>query len=505
MLSTWPGLTAALAAAERLPLGPKQSFSYDALKQRAQAQAAKPYKATPIRAAGALEAIDYDGYGKIEFRPEMMLWGRPKEGPGIRFFHLHRWAKEPVGLYVVEKGEAREILYSPNFFEMPASSPATKLPNDIGFAGFRVMEKGKETDWLAFMGASYFRTSGPYGQYGLSARGIAVDTAAPKAEEFPRFTNFWLERDGESGVVIYALLSGPSVEGAYRILSQRTPQGSVQEIEAALYLRASVDRLGIAPLTSMFWYGENNHKDSKDWRPEIHDSDGLAMWTGSGERIWRPLGDPPRVMTNAFSDTNPKGFGLLQRDRNFDHYQDDGVFYDKRASLWVEPIGQWGKGSVQLVEIPTSDEIHDNIVAFWVPDAPAKAQVSFDLRYKLHWLADEPYPADVARVIATRLGMGGRPGQERPADTRKIVVDFAGARLKGLSRQSGVTAVVTASRGVVTEAVAYPIVGTDAWRLVFDLGKVKGAGPIDLRAYIAQGNDALSETWLYQLFPDSPV
>ncbi len=494
-----PGIADANAASH-INLGREEPFSFDDLKARAQALAAKPYAPAPVRAFDTLEAIDYDAYGRISFNSDMTLWPDPAQGPAIRFFHLQRYAKDPVSIFVVDGGKARQILYEPDFFDIPKGSPARGLPRDIGFAGFRVLEKGKDTDWLAFMGASYFRTSGPFGQFGLSARGIAVDTAAPSPEEFPRFTSFWLERDGSDGIVIYALLDGPSVSGAYRIASQRQPGGATQTVETALFMRKAVEKLGIAPLTSMFWYGENNHKDSHDWRPEIHDSDGLAIWTGTGERIWRPIENPPRVMTNAFIDTNPKGFGLLQRDRDFDHYQDDGVFYDKRSSLWVEPIGQWGKGSVQLVEIPTTDEIHDNIVAFWVPDAPAAAQSSFGLQYRLHWLAEEPFPADVARVVATRIGSGGNPGQPRPPDMRKFVIDFEGAKLKGLTHKSGVRAVVSTSRGTLEEVATYPVVGTKLWRMLIDL-KVTGAAPVDLRAFLARGDDALSETWLYQLFP----
>lgn len=185
--------------------------------------------------------------------------------------------------------------------------------------------------------------------------------------------------------------------------------------EAVLFVRREIERLGVAPLTSMFWFAENNRHLATDWRPEIHDSDGLALWTGAGERIWRPLNNPQVPRTSAFSDDNPKGFGLMQRDRAFANYQDDGVFYDRRPSLWVEPLAPWGKGSVQLVELPTDDEIHDNIVAFWVPAEPVRAGARLAYRYRLHWRADEPYPApQLARTISTRIGRGGIPGQPRP-------------------------------------------------------------------------------------------
>ena len=246
----------------------------------------------------------------------------------------------------------------------------------------------------------------------------------------------------------------------------------------------------------MYWYGQSDRAPADDWRPQIHDSDGLAIWTGAGERIWRPLANPPRVMVNAFLDTNPRGFGLMQRDRDFDDYQDDGVFYDRRPSAWVEPVGDWGAGSVQLVEIPTAGETDDNIVAFWTPAAPVTAGQSLACRYRLHWTDEEPVAPGVARVVATRDGPR-RPARV-PADppgVRKVVVDFAGPTLAGLTRQSGVAAVVSSSLGEVQGVVAYPVEGqAGRWRMMFDTPAPAGK-VVNLRAYLRRGSDALTETW----------
>ena len=263
--------------------------------------------------------------------------------------------------------------------------------------------------------------------------------------------------------------------------------GVFQDIEATLFLRgAKIERLGIAPLTSMFWYGKNNHFLGPDWRPEIHDSDGLEMALASGERIRRPLNNPPRVMANAFRADSLKGFGLAQRERSFEEYQDDGVFYEKRATVWVEPQGDWGAGSVILVELSTNDEIHDNIGAFWNPAEPAVPGNRYDLRYKLSWVEASP-PQSVARFIATRIGAGGVPGQPRPADQVKFVCDLDGKGLEGLDRSSGVEAVVEASRGELSLIYAFPIATTDRWRVTFDLAigaAGEGDEPIDLRMYV---------------------
>ncbi len=497
------GLDGAFAAAGGLRLGEARPFDFEELKRRAKSLAAAPYVAPVVRGGDVLDRIDFDAHNKIRYDEDATLWGDDPDSPAVRFFHLGRYARLPVDVHVVDRdGTAREILYSEKLFTMPADSPARELPADLGFAGLRVMDAGQTDDWLAFLGASYFRTSGPLGQFGLSARGLAIDTAYPgRAEEFPRFTTFWLEPRDATSLVIYALLDSESVAGAYRILSEKREDGIVQEIEADLHPRRPIDRFGIAPLTSMYWYGENSRYLAQDWRPEIHDSDGLEMWAGDGERIWRPLNNPPRVMVNSFADRGPRGFGLMQRDRDFDNYQDDGVFYNRRASLWVEPLGDWGAGAVDLVELPTDDEVHDNIVAFWCPKEPAGPGSPSNLRYRLHWLARNPYPADVATLFNLRLGAGGIPGQSpRPKGVTKFALDFQGDRLKGLTRDSGVKAHVEASRGTLDTIAAYPVVGEPYWRVIFDL-KAEGEEPVDLRIYLSRNGDALSETVLYQFFP----
>lgn len=497
-------LLAGLAAhaAEVAPLlGEPEPYDFDRLVERARRLAAAPYQAPLQPDADVLDAIDYDAYQKIRYRPEMSLW-QGGEGPyPVRLFHLGRYFKEPVRIHLVAGGVAREVRYSTAYFDFGGTGIEARLPADLGFAGFRLMERGRESDWLAFLGASYFRSSGKLDQYGLSARGIAIDTALPTPEEFPRFTEFWLEpsADDPRAVVIGALLDGPSVSGAYRI-EARKEGAVVMTIGAVLFARKDVARLGVAPLTSMFWFAENDRHLATDWRPEIHDSDGLALWTGAGERIWRPLNNPALVMTNAFADVDPKGFGLLQRDRNFDHYQDDGVFYDRRPSVWIEPLEAWGRGAVQLVEIPTDDEIHDNIVAYWVPEEPVRAGSAWSFRYRLHWCAEEPYPPAVGRVVATRIGRGGVPGQPRPKGVRKFVIDFEGGPLDGLEKADAVEPVISASRGAVGNDYTLQVVGTKRWRAFFDLA-AQGKEPVDLRCYLRLGGTTLSETWLYQHLP----
>lgn len=501
-------LAFALSGIEGAELGDPMAFSFDALQARASELAQTAYVPTTIPSPEILDRIDYDQYQRIRYRADKSIQLEADGSVPCQLFHLGKYAHDPVRMHVVEKGTSREVLYNDSLFEIPPDHPAHELKAGAGFAGFRIMAKDLKTDWFAAMGASYFRTSGPFNQYGLSARGIAIDTAMPKPEEFPRFSQYWLEGGGvgQPALIIYALLEGPSITGAYRITANRTTDARDvhridHEIEAVLFARKDIARLGVAPFSSMFWYGEAGRRQSVDWRPEIHDSDGLAVLTGSGERIWRPIINPPRVVTSAFADRDVQGFGLLQRDRDFAHYLDDGVFYERRPSVWVEPMDKWGEGAVHLVEIPTEDETFDNIVAYWAPAEPFKQGDQRRYRYRLSWLDDVALPARLGRTIGTWTGLGGRPGHKRPEGVRKFVIDFEGAVFDGLGRESGVELIVTASRGEVSNIYNHPVVGQNQrWRAFLDI-KADGVEPVDLRAFLRLKDDALTETWLYQYYP----
>lgn len=489
-------------------------FTYEKLITLAEKMAMKPYVRPATPAQSSLSKIDYNARGLIRFDTTRALFAK---GPGkypLTFFHLGDLFRVPVKMHVIANGISQPIDYDKTLFSMPADSPAQALGADSGFAGFRFQESRlgnqkkldwKQNDWVAFLGASYFRAIGEQYQYGISARGIALDVAsASKAEEFPDFTHFWFEtptHDQQSAMTVYALLDSSSLCGAYRFVISRT-EGVLMDIEAALFLRQDIDRFGIAPLTSMFWFGEPAKLTAIDWRPEVHDSDGLALWTGTGEHIWRPLNNPARTMASAFSDNNPRGFGLLQRDRSFANYL-DRVQYQRRPSVWVEPLEDWGEGSVQLVEIPTDDEIHDNIVAMWVPKEPAEAGNHYRLKYRLHWLSDEPYPSNLARCVATRLGTGGIPGSPRPKGVRKFVVEFMGAPLETLTCDTKPQAVLWASRGSFSNVLTASMPGSGLpghWHAQFDL-TAEGSEPVEMRLYLRLGKETLSETWLFQYHP----
>jgi glucans biosynthesis protein len=494
------------ARAQGLRLGPPEPFGFERLVAMAEALAGQPYVAPPRPDPAIVAMIDYDAHGKIRNRAESAVWAN---GPGVYPVSLHHvgmFFPKTVRIHVVEDGEAREVLYYDGYFAMPPDHVAHGLaPEPSPFAGFAVMdarprpESGEREAWVTFLGASYFRASGELGQFGQSARALAIGTGDPGPEEFPDFIGHWLapaltEADP---VVVCSLLDSPSIAAAYRFEIRRT-RGVVMEIDARLFPRREIPRLGVAPLTSMFWYGEYGRRRYEDWRPEVHDADGLALWNGAGERLWRPLNNPPRIVTSSFLDDNPHGFGLSQRDRNYDHYV-DGVRYHLRPTVWVEPLGAWGRGAVQLVEIPTDDEIYDNIVTFWVPETAPKGGDRLAWRYRLHWLADEPFlDPNLAHVFATGIGRGGQPGHPRPKGVYKLMVDFGGGPLDGLPEGVVPEPEIASSIGEISRVLTESTPFTRRWRVTFDLAAPPGA-VAELRLLFRLDGRPITETWLFQL------
>lgn len=490
---TYASSAAAAGKAEAKP------FSKEWLRAEAQRLAQKPFVAMDVQLPDWVANLDWDGYQSIRFDPEHSLWRKEGLPFQARLFHLGLFFKHPVTISEVVDGLAYPIHFSPDLFEYGKQLNVPHKSPDLGFAGFRVhTQENFELDMFSFLGASYFRAVGGTKQYGLSSRGLAIDTGMDRPEEFPEFRSFWLERprpDSDT-VTVHALLDSPSVTGAYTF-AVKPGAITIMQVETHLFPRKAIERIGIAPLTSMYQHGENDHRVADDFRPEIHDSDGLALWSGSGEWIWRPLVNPPHIRVSSYLDENLRGFGLLQRDRDFNDYLDDGAYYDKRPSVWVEPIGAWGKGAVQLVEIPTSDETFDNIVAFWNPAEPVEPGREMTFRYRMYWGSNPPIHTSAAEVIATRIGVGGIPGQKKTVASRKFVIDFRGGRLGQLSRDAKVEPVITASRGTITAPAARPIKELNGWRCNFDL-IADGPESVDLRCFLRDEQGALTETWLYQ-------
>lgn len=496
-------------------LGPEEPFDWEWLKGFARDLAAQPYQAPGDQRPPQVAALTWDQYEAIRSRPEHALWADTDLPFRVQFFHLGSYFQAAVRLFVVDGGTARPIEYDPSLFDYGPTRFEPPLPHDLGFAGWRLhYHTNFPQDVAVFLGASYFRATDAGDQYGISCRGLAIDTGLGRPEEFPRFSRFWLvrPRPQDTALTVFALLESESVTGAYRF--GIAPGGvTTMDIAAQLFPRKPIERLGIAPMTSMFWFGENERRDVDEWREEIHDSDGLSMWKGNGEWIWRPLANPPSLRVSSFVDENPRGFGLLQRDREFTHYQDEAFRYERRPSVWVEPLQPWGPGRVTLVEIATVDETFDNIVAFWQPEAPVVPGQSLELSYRLHWAQQPPVQPSVAQCANTRIGPGGVIGfvQPNPKNLRKFVIDFIGGDLPLIPKDAPVEPVISLSRGKVEPVTSLgglfrvspflrPLPQIGGWRVTFDISW-EGTEPIDMRLFLRLGPTTLTETWLYLWSP----
>jgi glucans biosynthesis protein len=480
-------------------------FSFDALSEEMRAAAGESWHEAQ-KIDGPLASLDYDSYQRIRFRPDHARWQDEGQEFRLHAFHLGWLFKEPVHIYEIVDGRAQPMEFSTHDFEY-GGNVSEQIPEDTpmpGVAGFRLHNPLNRADifdeLIAFLGASYFRALGRGNVYGLSARGLAVNTAMNGGEEFPRFTDFWLERPvpGAATIVVYAALDSKSVTGAYRFAI--TPGATTEmEVTARLFLREKTDQIGIAPLTSMYLFGGADPRGFDDFRASVHDSEYLVLNTRGGETFLRALNNPPRLASSYLGAENPLSFGLVQRSRDFGDYLDAQAHYERRPSLMVEPIGDWGKGTVRLVEIPSKLEGNDNIVAFWVPEGKMEKGTALEYAYRLHWgMAPEgDRSVDRARILRTRVGEGGVAGVEQKSDTRKFVIDFVGGTLSSLPADAELLPQVTIGRGEIKQAIVSKVSDTDIWRLVIE-AKADPGSVAELKAALTGYDQTLTETWLYQ-------
>nr|WP_301294542.1 glucan biosynthesis protein G [Pseudomonas sp. S3E17] len=473
------------------------AFSLDDVSAKAKELAGQKYEAPRSNLPNEFREMKFADYQKIRFRNEKAEWADQNTPFKLSFYHQGMHFDTPVKINEVTADSVQEIKYDPTRFDFGDVKFDPKATEQLGYAGFRVLypiNKGdKQDEIMTMLGASYFRVVGKDQVYGLSARGMAIDTALPSGEEFPRFTEFWIERPkpGDKHLVIFALLDSPRATGAYRLILRPGTDTAV-DVKSQMFLRDKVSKLGVAPLTSMFLFGANQPSKVLNYRRELHDSSGLSIHAGNGEWIWRPLNNPKHLSVSNFTVENPRGFGLLQRGRNFSHYEDLDDNYDKRPSAWIEPEGDWGKGSVDLVEIPTADETNDNIVAFWSPAELPEVGKPLEVAYRLHWTLDDAafHSPDSAWVKQTLRSTGDVKQSNlirQPDGSVAYLVDFEGPSLKKLLPDAPVRSQVSVSDNaeLVENSVRYNE-HTKGWRLTLRM-KIKDAGkPTEMRAALVQ-------------------
>lgn len=504
------GLLAGMAAAHA------QTFDFESLTRMARERAATAYQPASDKLPPDLARLNYDEVRDIRWRPDRALWRAENLPFEAMFFHLGLYQTQPVLINEITHQGTRHIRYSRADFDYGRNQVKPDAWGDLGFAGFRVHNHlnspAYKDELVVFQGASYFRALGKGQQYGLSARGLAIDTVgAPpgQAEEFPRFTEFWLVRPepGATQITVYALLDSPRATGAYQF-DIRPGNQTTTTVRSRVFVRATgstrpIATLGIAPLTSMFFFGENQPRKD-DFRPEVHDSDGLMVATGEGEWLWRPLQNPRQKLVTSFATRNPKGFGLMQRDRQWASYEDVEARYERRPSAWVRPLHDWGAGRVELVQLNTPDETHDNIVAYWVPAELPQPGQPLEFAYELSWQGDEQQRPPGSWATQSRRGMGyHKLSAEALRKQTQYVVEFEGPALAALPANAVVKAVVTAGpAGEVLESMAYRNPATNQWRMTLRVQRQRTDQPVELRAFLQHDNHAVSETWTHILLPE---
>ncbi|SLN24997.1 Glucans biosynthesis protein G precursor [Roseovarius albus] len=468
-------------------------FDLAGLIARAKQMAEAPYEPR-AEVPQAWKDLSYDEYRAIRYRSGSALWRDTQTPFQVDFFAPGLYFHRTVQINVVEDAQSHRVAFDFELFDKSNPAPDLPIAEDLGFSGFRlrteIKKPGRYDEFFVMQGASYFRAVGRDNAYGLSARGLAIDTGEASGEEFPDFTEFWIERPepGQDHVLIHAFMDSPSVTGVYSFTVMPGDATKV-DVTARLFPRDDISHAGIAPLTSMFLFDETNRNRFDDFRPAVHDNDGLMIQNGAGETLWRPLANPIELQVSSFVDTAPKGFGLMQRANQFSDFADLEAHYHKRPSLWIEPAEDWGKGAVTLVEIPADREIYDNIVAYWRPaDGLPKGQET-TLNYRMYWGNGAPSTAPVAKVLNTRLGKRFEGGYIVTIDFESIPV-----LLKDLEE---LTLFIGSNTGTHSEGIVQRNPETGGLRLAFTFDP-EGAQAVELRAQLRHNKANVSEVWLYR-------
>lgn len=476
-----------------------QAFSPQWLQDHAQELSTRPDNVEEMAEDNPLRSLDYDDFRRIEFDPDAAIWADESRDFTLQLFHPGFYYTIPVEINLVKDGMAQRLPFTTDVFNYSEDLGDIDQSSAEGYAGFRVHHPINTSDrieeFLVFLGASYFRSTAKGQFYGLSARGLAVDTIGPRGEEFPRFSKFWIEAPEEATdeIVIHALLESESVTGAYHF-TVAPGQPTRILVDAHLYPRRDLAHVGIAPLTSMFMFDATNRSRFDDFRNAIHDSDGLQILQANGEQVWRPLANPLHLQASTFiAEEAPVGFGLLQREQSFDHFNDDEARYDKRVSLWIEMLGDWADGHVELVEIPTDEEINDNIVAYWQPSAALQAGESYHFRYRMHWGNASPFALSEGRVVDTATG----PVPD--SEERIFVIDFSEGRAipDVMSDLEAVNIQASTTAGVITDVSGKLVDANGRYRTYVKVDP-QGASVAELRVSLEVGGQKWGETWLYR-------
>jgi len=476
-------------------VGEGQPFDFQNVQASARALASRPYQAVSAPLPDVLSNLNAEDFSAIRMKREFFIWTGESTGFAIEPLHRGYVFSAPVALFTVEDGIIRRMTYQQSRFNFGKLNVPDNQP-DLGFSGFRIHVTnvpGLE-DVAVFQGASFFRARARGQVYGIQARALAVRTADPKGEEFPFFRAFWIEKPspGSDAIVVSALADSESVAAAFRF-TIRPGDATIIDTEAVLFPRTAIDHIGYAPMQGTYLLGPNSRRISDDLRPKVSECEGLQMFNGRDEWLWRPLQNPENLQVSSFVDENPHGFGLMQRDRDPASYFDSDQRWEARPSLWIEPLGDWSQGSVQLVEIPSDSDVNDNIIAYWRPRGTLAVGKDISLAYRQTWGWSAPETPPLAIVGATRIGRAtGR--------NRRILVEFSGKTIAALKLVSDVTVMLSAGPGKIINPRYYLDSGRETFRVLFDFD-ANGEPASEMRLQLQANGKPISETWLYRWTP----
>lgn len=476
-------------------------FDPQSLVEMARTLVKRPYRAPSADLPEAFANLSFEAYVGIRNKPAHIVWLNENAGYAIELLHRGFIFSAPMQIGVVESGQARRIAYDAAAFDFGATKPPAES-KDIGFSGFRVLRtrEGEAASEVAiFQGASFFRALAKGQNYGVAARGLSVRTADPKGEEFPVFRGVWIEQPtlGDNMLIIHALLDSESLAGVYRF-TLRADDACIIDTEATIFMRAAVDNIGLATMAGTYVTGPLDRRRSDDVRPAVFDVAGLQMLNGRGEWLWRPISNRETLQISAFVDENPRGFGFLQRDRDFNRFLDDDVHWERRPSLWIVPLGDWGPGTLTLVEIPSDSEINRNIVAYWRPRAGLLAGAEASFAYRQFWCWSPPERPPSATALHARSGR--QPGATAGARRRRFIVEFSGDVFGDAQRNQEIAANLAVSQGSVSMPRIFVSSERKNCRVLFDL-EAGGEPSSELRLFLEAAGKPISETWLYRWTP----
>ncbi len=470
-------------------------FGPGAVADLARELAKHPFKPISSDIPDPFKSLSYDQYYDIALKGEARVWSEESVGFVLEPLHRGFQYNNPIQLNLVADNKAYRLIYDTKLFDFGKLKPAANL-GDIGFSGFRILapQGGQGLGEIAsFQGANFFRAQAEGQVSGLLARALALKIGDPKGEETPVFRSIWIEKPSlvAATLVVHALIDSDSVAGAFQF-TIRPGEATIMDTECTLFPRTTIDNFGLATMSATHLLGFMDHKKFNDYRPNVSEVCGLQMLTGAEEWVWRPVTNPGTLQISSFSDNKPRGFGCILRDRDFEDYDDEDNHWEKRPSLWIEPLGDWTEGVVQLIEIPSQSDVNDNILCFWRPKDPLKAGTEVSFAYRQFWCWDPPQRPDLARATHSHSGENGK--------RQRFFVEFTGDILGNADLTNAITLTLTAGTGSITMKKTFADPDRKTFRVLFELDP-SNADSSELRLLLQANGKSVSETWLYRWTP----